>query len=123
MRASRKVKVLFTGNLDREIYTNPFFEAKAEKFYLRAQIARIQQATTLTTKGRFKEVEDSENREIEEDVPEEGPVIAIPTGQMKNLVNWVHFKKNLLKNGTLVVKMPQQAEEEEPWTEEQEKEM
>lgn len=32
---SRKVKVLFSGNLEREIITNPFFKGK-EKNYLRA---------------------------------------------------------------------------------------
>ena len=33
--ASRAIKVLFTGDLDRKIYTNPFFFGQ-EKHYLRA---------------------------------------------------------------------------------------
>lgn len=75
LRAARDIKVLFTGNLERLIYTNPFFEAKAEKFYLRAQIARIVQATTLTWKGSFKVTEadgDVDNREIEQNLDDEG---------------------------------------------------
>jgi hypothetical protein len=32
---SRKIKVLLTGDLERDIYTNPFFFGK-EKNYLRA---------------------------------------------------------------------------------------
>lgn len=43
---SRKIKVLLTGDLERDIITNPFFSGK-EKNYLRAQIARISASTTL----------------------------------------------------------------------------
>ena len=55
--ASRSIKVLFSGNLERIIFTNPFF-FKTEKFYLRAQIARINLSTTLCPKGLFRLVED-----------------------------------------------------------------
>ena len=37
---ARKIKVLFSGNLERDIICNPFFFGK-EKHLLRAQIARI----------------------------------------------------------------------------------
>jgi hypothetical protein len=40
LAASRTFKVAFTGDLQREIVTNPFY-FKKEKDYLRAQIARI----------------------------------------------------------------------------------
>jgi len=33
--AAREIKVLFTGDLERKIYTNPFFFGQ-EKHYLRA---------------------------------------------------------------------------------------
>ena len=36
----RKIKCLFSGNLDQKIYTNPFYFG-TEKLYLRVQIARI----------------------------------------------------------------------------------
>jgi radial spoke head protein 4A len=50
--------MLFTGDLERDIITNPFFKAK-EKNYLRAQIARISHATTLTPKGLYRSTEDN----------------------------------------------------------------
>ena len=42
IKASREIKVMFTGDLERTIFTNPFFVGK-EKHYLRAQI--LNQAT------------------------------------------------------------------------------
>ena len=51
--AARGIKVLFSGDLERTIYTNPFFFGK-EKDYLRAQIARISHSTTLCPKEEFK---------------------------------------------------------------------
>jgi len=71
--ASRKIKVKFTGNLDRYIYTNPYFFGQ-EKHYLRSQIARIVHSTTLCPKSLFKLVEDND-REIEDNVPEDGSEI------------------------------------------------
>jgi len=40
IKAARSVKLLFSGDLEREIMCNPFFFGK-EKHLLRAQIARI----------------------------------------------------------------------------------
>jgi len=53
IKASRDIKVMFTGNLERTIYTNPFFFG-LEKNYLRAQIARISHSTTLCPVGLFR---------------------------------------------------------------------
>jgi len=66
------VHVLFSGNLERDIYTNPFFFGK-EKIYLRAQIARISHSTVIIPKGMMRTVEDNE-REVEENAPEEGDI-------------------------------------------------
>ena len=52
--ASRKIKVVFTGDLNRPIYTNPFFFGQ-EKHYLRAQIARIIHSTTLLPRSLWKD--------------------------------------------------------------------
>ena len=79
----------FTGNLERNIYTNPYFYGK-EKHYLRAQIARMTHSTTLVPKGLYKLVEDNE-REIEEFVPEEGELQMPSTSDMANPSNWVHY--------------------------------
>ena len=76
IEAARKIKVMFTGDLNRAIYTNPYFFGK-EKHYLRAQIARISHSTTLCPKGQYRMVEDS-TTEIEENTPEEGEVV-MPT--------------------------------------------
>jgi radial spoke head protein 4A len=64
IRASRTIKVLFTGDLERTIYTNPYFFGK-EKDYLRAQIARISHSTTLVPKGLWKLGEDSKREIVE----------------------------------------------------------
>ena len=78
--ASRQVKVLFTGNLDRQIYTNPYFFGQ-EKHYLRAQISRIIHSTTLFPKGLMRKVEDEE-RKIEQNDPEEGELVMPTTSAM-----------------------------------------
>lgn len=76
--AARGIKVLFSGDLERTIYTNPFFFGK-EKHYLRAQIARISHSTTLAPGGLFRTGEENA-REIEDNAPEEGEIV-LPTTQ------------------------------------------
>lgn len=116
LHASRSIKVLFTGELERPIFTNPFFEG-CEKHYLRAQIARIVHSTTLLPKGQMRAVEDSESREVEENAPEDGSEVPLPTtSQMKSLDMWVHANKNILKNGTTSLKQPEAPEGDE-WDE------
>lgn len=89
IKAARQIKVLFTGNLERQIYTNPYFFGQ-EKHYLRAQIARMSFSTSLCPKGIYKLVEDEE-REIEEDTPEEGEIQMPSTKAMAKPENWVHY--------------------------------
>ena len=48
---------LFTGDLERPIFTNPFFFGR-EKHYLRAQLSRIIHSTTLQPMGVSKLEED-----------------------------------------------------------------
>ena len=50
---ARTIKYTFTGDVDAKIYTNPFY-FETEKVYLRAQISRITQSTTLVPKGLYK---------------------------------------------------------------------
>ena len=78
--ASRKIKVLFSGNLERTIFTNPFFFGK-EKNYLRAQIARISHSTTLCPKGLFR-LQEENPKDIEDNNPEEGDIVKPTTKQM-----------------------------------------
>ena len=112
LRAARLIRVLFTGDLERKIFTNPFFEGK-EKHYLRAQIARISHSTSLIPKGLMRPIEDDENRGIEENTPDEGEIVMPSTTQMKSLDMWVHATKNILKNGTTILKQPEAPEGEE----------
>lgn len=93
--ASRSIKVLFSGNTQRAIHTNPYFFGK-EAIYLRAQIARISHSTTLAPKGVFKFVEDSV-RDIEPNVPEEGELEMPSTSAMKDPAMWVHENVSILQ--------------------------
>lgn len=77
LKAAKTIKVLFTGDLNHKIVTNPFY-FKTEKEYLRSTIARISFSTTLVPKGVYRLVEDNPN-EIEENVPDEGPIPVPPT--------------------------------------------
>lgn len=93
---ARQIKVLFSGDLERDIICNPFFFGK-EKHLLRAQIARIAQSTTLVPKGSYKLNEESD-RDIDEYVPEEDSKIpALPsTKNAAKLDAWVHFNASIL---------------------------
>ena len=100
IQAARKIKVLFHGDLERDITVNPFFFGK-EKHLLRAQIARIAQSTMLTTKGQYKlNEEDLSGREIDENIPEdetkENPLPT--TSEAAKVGTWVHFNASILNN-------------------------
>lgn len=101
--AARSIKVLFTGDLEREIITNPFFFGK-EKHYLRAQIARISHGTTIIPNGLYKlgeaEEEGGPQLEIEAKDPEneEDNFKQPETEDQTNPSNWLHFPKSILNN-------------------------
>lgn len=97
LKASRQIKVSFTGNLERELITNPFFNGK-EKHYLRAQIARIHHGTTLIPKGLYRPTED-DAKEIEPEEAEDEESKYVPqTENQSKLSNWCHYPKGILKN-------------------------
>ena len=98
IEAARKVKVLFSGNLERDIICNPFFFGK-EKHLLRAQLARIAHSTMLVPRSQYK-LNEENDREIDEVVPdEETKVDPIPsTRQAANPATWGHFNSNILLN-------------------------
>jgi len=89
--AGRKIKILFSGDLDRPIYADPYYfkAKKTEKFYLRAQIARIAHSTGLAPKGLFRLTEDNP-KEIEDNAPEEGEIVLPTTRAMGSSDMWVH---------------------------------
>lgn len=97
LSVSRQIKVVFTGDLERELVTNPFFHGK-EKHYLRAQIARIHHGTTLVPKGLYKTTED-DAKEIEGEEAEDEENKYVPqTENQCDLSNWCHYPKGILKN-------------------------
>ena len=96
--AARKIKVLFSGDLERDIICNPFFFGK-EKHLLRAQIARIVHSTVLVPKGSYKIDEEQEGgREIAEvTADEENKVDPLPsTRDAAKIGAWVHFNASIL---------------------------
>lgn len=96
LAASRSIKVKFTGNLERNIITNPFFFGQ-EKHYLRAQIARITHSTTIMPGGLHKITEDNP-KEIEPIEFEDEAKAYVPTTETQSaLKNWVHSVKSILK--------------------------
>ncbi len=112
IEAARKIKVLFSGDLEKDIICNPFFFGK-EKHLLRAQIARIVHSTILVPRGSYKLGEESE-RDIEEFVPEEdSKVEPLPTTvQAADVRAWVHFNPSILNNcRTMHLDPPEEAPE------------
>jgi radial spoke head protein 4A len=90
---ARQIKHIFTGDLEADVISNPFFPWK-EKMLLRAQIARITQSTTLTPDGIWKKAEDNP-REITERPEEEKK---FPTFEkLTKLDAWCHLVPGILQ--------------------------
>ena len=58
---SRIIKYIFTGNLNRKIYTNPTFDGE-ERHLLRCQLARIYHGSKLVPSINHYIIEDQENK-------------------------------------------------------------
>jgi radial spoke head protein 4A len=116
MKASRSIKVKFTGDLERKIITNPFFFGQ-EKHYLRAQISRITQSTSIMPSGLHKlqeeNVKEIEPIEFENDAKAYKPT----TESQSNMSKWVHSVKSILKCNR-VSHMEQEGDEGEGESEE-----
>lgn len=95
--AARKIKILFSGDPKRKIFTNPFYD-QPESVLLRAQIARINASTSIVPAGLYKFAEDS-TREIEDNTLEEGQTNEPQTKQQVNINNWVHYSPAILNQG------------------------
>ena len=112
IQAARCTKVHFSGDLERRIITNPFFE-KQEKHYLRAQIARITHSTKLIPAG-LKRLGEEDPEVIEDNTPEEGDIVLPTAEKMSSKGNWVHLSKSLLqKAGRTNHLQPEEGDEEE----------
>ena len=93
---SRLIRYNFTGDLEKVIYTNPYFYGK-EKHYLRCQIARIYHGTKLVPSINHYNIEDPENP-YRAFVPNEKPK-QFKHEDLSNLKNWIHYPPSILKQG------------------------
>lgn len=101
LRTSRRIKYLFTGDLERVVCTNPFFNGK-EAHLLKAQIVRISYGCQLVPRTMFT-VNAEDKKEIEP-APEEWK---LPDFEfLSQLDNWVHHPQNILLNGRLTLLKP-----------------
>ena len=94
IRMSRKFKKILTGDLEADVEVYPFFKGK-EKHLLRAQIARISHATTLTPKGLY-----TTSAETQEIIPaDDAPM---PTFEELSVIeSWIHLLPNILLVGRI----------------------
>ncbi|XP_045532564.1 radial spoke head protein 6 homolog A [Pieris brassicae] len=107
VRVARLSVRCMTGDLDAEIQTFPPFEG-TERNYLRAQIARIQAATSISPQGffTFGSGEEEEDIDMEEGA---GDLAFNPNPFYQghtlkdlldtNLTYWVHHGRHILKQG------------------------
>ena len=97
LKAARKIKYTFTGNLNRPVVSNPWFNGK-ESDLLRCQIARItHNMQIIPNVGKWKVGQ--EPRELEGPIDEARDP---DTNECLNIKNWVHFSPSILKEGRTV---------------------
>lgn len=90
---AKKIKKTLTGDLEENVDSYPFFEAK-ESFLIRAQIARISASTIIVPKGVYKESE-ANARDIE--TADEAAVPGYT--ELKSPENWAHLNAAILNSG------------------------
>jgi hypothetical protein len=90
LRAARKIKRYFSGQLDKSVLSEPAFPG-FEKHYLKAQLVRITHSLELTPKGIFKP--NDENPKIVE--YEEEPKVP-EFAELSALESWTHRNQNVL---------------------------
>ncbi|CAF3725685.1 unnamed protein product [Rotaria sordida] len=100
---ARLIKVFFTGDLNREIKSNPTYPG-TEKNYLRAQIARISATTHVSPNGKFKfsdEEEETEEEGGKQNYQENEDFTGAPLSELidEELNGWVHHVLHILPQG------------------------
>lgn len=101
INASRRIKYIFTGNLDKPICTNPHFKGN-ESHLLKCQIVRINFSCQLVPRSMF-----NVNAEDKKEIEPAGEEWKLPNfGFLSSLENWVHHPQNILKNGRLTLLKP-----------------
>ena len=98
IKLSRKIKYIFTGNLNRKIYTNPTFNGE-ERHLLRCQIARIYHGAKLVPSINHYTIEDPESP-FKQLVPAEKPK-RLTNENLTSLDYWIHYPPGILNNGRI----------------------
>ena len=107
--AARKIKHIFTGDLNCEIDTNPSFPGK-ERHLLRATLARIFAATAIAPKGLFEMAEENEGEKPEAKFAED--FIIPDTEGLRSLEAWANLHPIILKVGRTEHLAPEGLDEE-----------
>jgi len=130
IETSRKIKKMFTGNLEAAVVAYPPFVGN-EANYLRAQIARISAGTQISPLGYYQFDEDEDDEGEEEggrtEFVENPDYEGIPVRELADptMANWVHHTQYILPQGRCTWFNPAQrgdGEEDEDEEEEEEKE-
>jgi len=98
IKLSRKIKYIFTGNLNRKIYSNPTFNGE-ERHLLRCQIARIYHGAKLVPSINHYTIEDPESP-FKQLVPAEKPK-RLTNENLTSLDFWIHYPPGILNNGRI----------------------
>ena len=109
---SRLIRYTFTGDLNRNIYTNPYFNGQ-EKHYLRCQISRIYHGTKLVPTINHYNIEDPENPFKAFTVNEKPK--PFKHEDLINLKTWIHYPPSILKQGRVshFIETPDEVDPEE----------
>ncbi len=89
IQQARKIKHIFTGDLNAEVDTNPAFTGK-ERHLLRATLARIFHATAIVPKGLFTLDEETNEVKFSEE-------FTFPkTEELKDIKSWCNVHQIIL---------------------------
>ena len=102
---ARKIKHLFTGNLNADVESNPSFVGK-ERHLLRAQLARIFHATAIVPAGMFAEDEETKEVKLSDE-------FTFPkTEELKDTEKWSNVHQQILFAGRVAHLEPTEFGEE-----------
>ena len=107
IQQARKIKHIFTGDLNAEVDTNPSFKGK-ERHLLRATLARIFHATAIVPKGLFTLDEETNEVKFSEE-------FAFPkTDELRDIKNWSNVHQVILNAGRCTHVPPNVSEDDLP---------
>lgn len=96
IKTARKIRYIFTGDLNRPLYTNPHFPG-LEKHFLRCQLARIYHGTKLVPSINHYTIEDAENPFKPFTLNEKPKPFSYD--ELVDLKYWIHYPPGILKCG------------------------